>query len=851
MIQANVIVALLATSLLWPQFIFHIPQTGALLAAARQAGGSTATPNTYWNDTGVSGGIPFTMTKCGSTLATTTTSAQLNTAITSCNSGGGGYVELAAGTFTLSTGFIVKSNVVVRGQGMSTLLNINGGVGGSNWSWAGGACSIAMQGSGYTADAVPPIGSAASARNRDWTGTGGSSGVYTQGATVLNLSAAPTGLTVGDMAIVWQSDEPDANLPMNGFFFSDKNGFGTNVNVSQQGEYDDHDGAMEQRSRVTAINGTAVTISPGLVHATGMWQTALSPKFTYLTVSQTIHDAGIEDLRINSTGYTSIHECEIGIAFANNVWVTRVGLTPKVGTFHGSDSQDYGIVINDSMRVTISNNWIDPMRGGGISTTTSYSIVARESHHLRIENNIFNNPESPSEIHIGSLNQVWGYNYERYVGDASQEAGIQQHSAAASYVLVEGNTYRKLWADNFHGTTCCGTYFRNYFSGTGMALHSFHRWYNALGNAITGNTVYKSCVTDATDYARGASYAFRLGYASEGASSAADTGVPIDAIVCSSFYAWGNYAPVSGSVFSTSDVPTTDPVLPQPVPSTQVLPSSLYLSARPGYFTVNGVGTQPYPLNGPDITGGDFLSGHANKTPAQKLYDATTSNSVANFDPWRYGEPAGSLSFATNFPATENPISESSLWINGGTTGLDWSNCSTTGGFIRGQQIPDTGNPFNDSTCLLAGSWGNDQYAEATVVNNNTDPDVVIEVEIRLRSTVTAHSSTGYEVYWSAQSNDPYCTIARWNGAINDYVNIATTSTSVQIVTGDIVRATIVGTTIKAYINGVEKLSYDTSGDATKFSTGKPGIGFFILNNAGDPALQANYGFSKFHVVTH
>jgi hypothetical protein len=32
---------------------------------------------------------------------------------------------------------------------------------------------------------------------------------------------------------------------------------------------------------------------------------------------------------------------------------------------------------------------------------------------------------------------------------------------------------------------------------------------------------------------------------------------------------------------------------------------------------------------------------------------------------------AGATTYSTTFPGTENPISESGNWVNGGTTGLD------------------------------------------------------------------------------------------------------------------------------------------------------------------------------------
>ena len=42
--------------------------------------------------------------------------------------------------------------------------------------------------------------------------------------------------------------------------------------------------------------------------------------------------------------------------------------------------------------------------------------------------------------------------------------------------------------------------------------------------------------------------------------------------------------------------------------------------------------------------------------------------------------------YSTNFPSTENPISESGRWINGGSTGLKWANVRTTPGLAFGTQ---------------------------------------------------------------------------------------------------------------------------------------------------------------------
>src|SRR5206468_6305185 len=121
------------------------------------------------------------------------TSAQLTSALPSCPPGQ--LVPLTSGTFNLSGGIKLPSNVTLRGQGMSTVLNFSA-CGGVGFQVDGGDVCVAIQGtwdsSGYRANVgymgVPP------STVHGWTGTNGQSGVYTQGATVLNLDGPPTGL---------------------------------------------------------------------------------------------------------------------------------------------------------------------------------------------------------------------------------------------------------------------------------------------------------------------------------------------------------------------------------------------------------------------------------------------------------------------------------------------------------------------------------------------------------------------------------------------------------------------------------------------------------------------------------
>ena len=42
--------------------------------------------------------------------------------------------------------------------------------------------------------------------------------------------------------------------------------------------------------------------------------------------------------------------------------------------------------------------------------------------------------------------------------------------------------------------------------------------------------------------------------------------------------------------------------------------------------------------------------------------------------PFLSGSEAIATTYTTTFPLTENPISQSGHWINGGTVGFDWCN---------------------------------------------------------------------------------------------------------------------------------------------------------------------------------
>jgi len=203
------------------------------------------------------------------------------------------------------------------------------------------------------------------------------------------------------------------------------------------------------------------------------------------------------------------------------------------------------------------------------------------------------------------------------------------------------------------------------------------------------------------------------------------------------------------------------------------------------------------------------------------------------------GNTEADRTYHSNFPNTENPISENGNWINGGTTGLDWGNVLTTPGKVFGDQTPDS-PPYKDPTAILTGNWSPDQTAEGTVYSLNPNANYYQEVEIRLRSSISAHRITGYEIFSRClKTEQAYISIVRWNGPLGDFTELTHLGgAQYGVKTGDILKATIIGNVITGYINGVQvtQITDDT------YTSGNPGVGF----NYGVGNTNADFGFTSF-----
>ncbi len=204
--------------------------------------------------------------------------------------------------------------------------------------------------------------------------------------------------------------------------------------------------------------------------------------------------------------------------------------------------------------------------------------------------------------------------------------------------------------------------------------------------------------------------------------------------------------------------------------------------------------------------------------------------------------------YTTNFPLAEDPISEGGKWLNGKRNGLDWADVRTIPGFAFGTEIggnrPEL-EKYDDSTALLTGTWGPNQTAQATVHRVNKDDDNIYqEVELRLRSALSPHNATGYEVMFRcSKSPKTYCNIARWDGILGAWMMLKQTEGSrYGVANGDVVKASIVGDVITVYINGVQV----AQAKDYLFTSGNPGIGFYLEKATG---VNDQCGFSSFTAI--
>ena len=604
-------------SLFWNQ----TDTTAGILSPARGAD---------WNLAGVTGGIPTGRTQCVTTncaaLNSSSTASQIQTAFAGAPANS--YVLLPAATYPFCLSLSGTSNVTLRGAGANNTIF-------SPTSTCGGA-GINVTNSGATNEVSPAT----------------VSGVTVQGTNTLTLSSV-SGLAVGDTIVV---DQHDSTSDLGGLLIlgSPSSYTGPFTAPGNAGPYS-QDGEtqnarcpggssapatcfhQEHIAVVTGISGSNVTISPPL--AMPNWSPSLTMSAWW--ASTPISGVGIEDLQVNMTGASGGDG--IYLTWCANCWTKGVSVV---------DTNLAHVQMNYSTNDTINNSYFFLTQN---HTTSSYGTVCNSCSHALIENNIFHAVASPVIWNGTSSGNVVGYNFninDYYTSSTGYSQNfIGEHSGGVDTNLYEGN-FTTNWAaaDTIHGTGNLDTFFRNYISGTPPAcyasgstyatstyaacnnplvpfqIQSYHRFYNVIGNVLgtTGqNTVYLANQS----FSNSDVYSVGLG------GSAAN-----DPNVNSTLMLWGNCDSATGFTacrFNANEInagtafislPTSQQVGYNPTPASHTLPASFYYSSKPSWWP----SAKPWPIIGPDITGGNIsgVNGLVYTNPAADCY--TTLGGLAN-----------------------------------------------------------------------------------------------------------------------------------------------------------------------------------------------------------------------------
>ena len=302
---------------------------------------------------------------------------------------------------------------------------------------------------------------------------------------------------------------------------------------------------------------------------------------------------------------------------ATNCWIKGVRLIQN----GGPGSFVFHVVIVNGFRITVKDNY---MYGPDVQGNTQYTYTPHVSGSLLFENNILHHSVSPVTPNDPEVGSVYAYNY---FDDSYYSPGPQPHNAGDMLNLYEGNNLGAIFVDSIHGTHFFLTFFRNHFDGIahntngvssagGLVLWSHNRFHNVIGN-VFGDSSYTSYETNLAD-------SFNSVYGLGFQGSHGGTSLGNDPNVKRTLMRWGNWDNVTAtSRFLAAEVPTGIANFSNLLPASQVIPASLYLSAKPAWF-----GSVAWPPVGPDVTGGNTTGsgGHAYKIPARLCFESSASD---------------------------------------------------------------------------------------------------------------------------------------------------------------------------------------------------------------------------------
>jgi hypothetical protein len=567
--------------------------------------------------------IPPARTQFGPTISPSGLAAtdllNINTAMATCTNGH--YVLLGSGTFLIQGTLILYGHeCTLRGGGpQSTTLNVSG----SGQIWMGSA-------SGANSCVLTP-GSSYAAGSTSVT-CNGLVGAPPAAGDIVRLNQCDTGFTGtisgGGLSCTTGTSADNGGLFVCGYQTTCMSEPPTSGNANSQ----------YQIFVLTSVSNSGGTYTLRLNSPIYMpnWAYAQTPVLTWNSPSNNGLGVGIEDMTIHTASDTQNYTVQMQNTYAS--WVKGV-------RFVGS-AEDDPLSVQGSKNALIFNNYC--MATPSISNVYVGCLNSSSSSDTLLLNNIwtYGNYEADG----GIVGEVDAFNYNNWFFTAYYLSTIYDHHAYDSFRLEEGNEMGSMYGDDTWGTHGLYTMFRNYFpcydvsyksyqspNQTSFSIGPFQRFHNAIGNAAGS----KECTSYSGSGLGSSGVIYRL--------------VSSDPLTVSSFMRWGNVSTVtqstdtpanSGIRFVTSEVPTSlsgnAAPLENSVPSNDNLPCSFFLAGytSTGACSIKSSGgtglswwkvcrtwttfptscatsqTQPFPIAGPDQSGGPYVNGYAYDNPA-------------------------------------------------------------------------------------------------------------------------------------------------------------------------------------------------------------------------------------------
>lgn len=334
-----------------------------------------------------------------------------------------------------------------------------------------------------------------------------------------------------------------------------------------------HTPAHGYLTRISAIDGTNITLQDGLPWTTTVNRFAAVYNYSSGALENFVENAGIEDIGIDANGGIT----GVGFVYAANCWMTNCEIF---------DAQTRNVFLSVAAHNTVHGCLVRDTRGNGSGGGYGILLEGKSTQNL-IENNRFNMCATALLVDDGAMGNVIAYNYIhdfKFFQANWQVVQLSHHRAHPMFTLWEGNYAPNFVADNIHGSASHPTLFRNRIHGHQDEVRTNSLWCVAMNrNALylnsVGNVVGTSGFTNTymqdndTGIAYSTASSYTLGFANFHYSTEGHDPDPK-----STAHIHGDWDAATSSV--RWDAGSSD----------RNIPDSLYLTSEPTWF-----GDRPWP----------------------------------------------------------------------------------------------------------------------------------------------------------------------------------------------------------------------------------------------------------------